>query len=136
MCPGQRISTPINTSSLAANQQVSCKQRKMSEEKPLTLFPNSSACVPTVQRTSVAAKNKVQSKCDKHIVLQPPRHRVQTMCTGEQNRQCFPSLPHNQFLDRLLGQNPKVTVGTVAEHTTPGFGKNAQVSTQPDAVLW
>lgn len=51
MCPGQQISTSINTSFLAARQQGSCKQ-----DKRAVLFPGSSTPVPTVQRTSVEAK--------------------------------------------------------------------------------
>lgn len=47
MCPGQRTSTSVNTSSLAANQGVSCRQGKC-PRKTVSLFPSSST--PPVQR--------------------------------------------------------------------------------------
>lgn len=103
---------------------------KMSEKDCVSLSPSSST--PPVQRTSVEARNKVQSKCDKHTVPQPQIEL--TPCAGEQQTYAFlvfiVASSYIGFLYRLRSLQAQAVAGL----TTSDFSKNVQVSIQPPSA--
>lgn len=104
---------------------------KMSEKDCVSLFPSSST--PPVQRTSVEARNKVQSKCDKHTVPQPQTEL--RPCAEEQQTCAFLVFivvsSYTGFLYRTLRS---LQAQAVAGLTTSDFSKNVQVSTHPPSA--
>lgn len=105
MCPGQRTSTSISTSSLAANQGVSCKQGRCRRK---TVCPSLLALAPVLSREPVW---RPEIKCKVNVTnTRCLSHRAQTVCRGATDI-CFSSLHRSQLLHRLLVPT-KVTAGT------------------------
>lgn len=103
---------------------------KMSKKDCVSLSPSSSTL--PVQRTSVEARNKVQSKCDKHTVPQPQTEL--RPCAGEQQTYAFLVFIVASSYIGFLYQLRSLQAQAVAGLTTSDFSKNVQVSTQPPSA--
>lgn len=129
MCPGQRTSTSISTSSLAANQGVSCKQGRCRRK---TVCPSFLALAPLLPREPVW---RPEIKCKVNVTnIRCLSHRQLRPCAGKQQTYAFlvfiVASSYIGFLYRLRSLQAQAVAGLA----TSDFSKNVQVSTQPPSA--